>query len=705
MAYVFIIILFIYTLSLRERIKRLEEKPDQKPINQPLMYPDLVASAKSFAPQTMSQGAPMAIPLTPIPTPSMAAPTPLPPESDSAFLHFFKEDFLVKLGALLLLFAFGWGVSYAFANNWISPAGRILLGLGAGIGIIAFGTFWLRKNFHQAGIFLVLGLAVFNLTIFAARFIYDFLNPSLALALMFAAVAYVAYLSVKHNSRNLAMACLVFAATSPLFTAGEPSTVGLFSYLIIFVLGVLWVVSLRLWHSLTLAALLVVSFFSLPFWFGVMSDIETVTGLVFAHVFGIIFFLFNGLNIVRGVTKVLGVHIYTGLGTGFFLILWVLNAADGMAESLPLLMWTAAYLLAAIYFLSAKESFTAFYLHGAIGLLLGAVATSTIFDGHALTMAFTLETGLVVLLSQVITRNTAVTKRLTLLFVVPTLLSLGSLFSNSWYSSILHKDFFVLFTLVVVLGIVGLALRSLSSEGGLTELKQTAGALLFGSVLYALVLILRSVGVYYDEDIVTMIFIVESGALVFFAHSIYNSRVLTTRLSYLLGLSWLLTFPSMASSLWSTGVFHTSFSIILLFVGVAVLVGMFLRILNQSQPHHEIVVAMSTVFGGAAINSLILIWLSLHAAIASADVATTISLVIFTILGLSSFVYGRVRELLHFKYAGGLLLAFVVGRLLLVDVWDMPLLERFITFLMVGVLLISTAFYGRKKQHPDEVIT
>jgi hypothetical protein len=330
-------------------------------------------------------------------------------------------------------------------------------------------------------------------------------------------------------------------------------------------------------------------------------------------------------------------------------------------------------------------------------LLLGAVATATIFEGNALTIAYTLETGLVVLLSQFITRNAKVTRELTLLFMIPTLLSLRSLFSQAWDTSILHKDFFVILTLVLVLGVVGLALRSLEREAGLVELKNSANALLAGSVLYVMVLVLRCVGVYYDGAIITMILIVESAALVFSAQAVYANRLLTTRLSYILGFSWLLTFPSITSSLWDNGVLHTDFAIIALFIGVAVLVGMFLRLLNQSEPHHEIFVAMSTLFGGAAINSLILIWLSLHAAIPSDDAATTISLVIFTILGLSTFVYGRAQQHVHYKYAGGLLLAFVVGRLLLIDVWDMPLLERFITFFMVGVLLISTAFYGRKK--------
>ena len=47
--------------------------------------------------------------------------------------------------------------------------------------------------------------------------------------------------------------------------------------------------------------------------------------------------------------------------------------------------------------------------------------------------------------------------------------------------------------------------------------------------------------------------------------------------------------------------------------------------------------------------------------------------------------------------SGGILLGFVVLRLLLVDVWAMDLVGRIITFVVIGVLLISTAFMGNSK--------
>jgi hypothetical protein len=39
------------------------------------------------------------------------------------FFEWIKEDWLMKLGALLLLIGFGWLASYAFLHNWIGPHG------------------------------------------------------------------------------------------------------------------------------------------------------------------------------------------------------------------------------------------------------------------------------------------------------------------------------------------------------------------------------------------------------------------------------------------------------------------------------------------------------------------------------------------------------------------------------------------------------
>jgi len=89
-----------------------------------------------------------------------------------------KEDWLLKLGATLLLIGFGWLATFAFVNNWIGPMGRITLGLVAGVLILVLGWWRLRSYVYQGSTFLVLGSSVILLTTFAARELYDFLVPT-----------------------------------------------------------------------------------------------------------------------------------------------------------------------------------------------------------------------------------------------------------------------------------------------------------------------------------------------------------------------------------------------------------------------------------------------------------------------------------------------------------------------------------------------
>jgi len=73
-----------------------------------------------------------------------------------------------------------------------------------------------------------------------------------------------------------------------------------------------------------------------------------------------------------------------------------------------------------------------------------------------------------------------------------------------------------------------------------------------------------------------------------------------------------------------------------------------------------------------------------------------ISLMVYTIIGLICYFYGLTNEKNGLRLYGGALVGFVVGRLLLVDVW---IAGRIITFFLIGTLLVGTAFLGRKKQN------
>jgi uncharacterized membrane protein len=76
--------------------------------------------------------------------------------------------------------------------------------------------------------------------------------------------------------------------------------------------------------------------------------------------------------------------------------------------------------------------------------------------------------------------------------------------------------------------------------------------------------------------------------------------------------------------------------------------------------------------------------------------ATTVALIVYTILGIAMLVAGRVYQNNYTKILGGVLLGGVITRLLLIDVWQMDIVGRIITFFVIGLLLISTAFLGKK---------
>ena len=141
---------------------------------------------------------------------------PAEPVLFNRFTSWIKEDWLLKLGGLLLIIGFGWLTTYAFLNNWVGPMGRITLGIIAGALFILFGYIRVKKYLHQGGVFLILGSTIILLTVFAGREFYGFFTPISALAIMFLSTALVALVSVKYDSRSIAISSLILAGVSPL---------------------------------------------------------------------------------------------------------------------------------------------------------------------------------------------------------------------------------------------------------------------------------------------------------------------------------------------------------------------------------------------------------------------------------------------------------------------------------------------------------
>jgi uncharacterized membrane protein len=569
------LVLFLMVLSLRTRVKRLE---------------DLSGALPRTTPMVAQGGQP-----TPVVAQATSAPAGVPtipaqsyyggPSAGDRFIAWLKEDWLLKLGALLLLIGFGWLVSYAFLQNWIGPMGRIALGLCAGAGFLVGGWFHVRKYLQQGSVFLVLGSTVILLTVYAAREIYDFFTPLTALGIMFLSSAFVAFSSWVYQRQPLALASIALAGVAPLLTASmSPDYNGLFAYLLVVTLSTLWLVSKTGWRVLTAVALLIVGLYSLPhFSWYTGSDLGAL--VLFIYGFAGLFFVAATLGILRLPQSETKHDLFIAAGNGVLLISWILLAVSDEWKSLTMVAWMLVFVVGAFMVFRVTARKEPFYIYAGVGAALLAAATAQELEGPALTIAFTIEAVAVTLLSYMLLRDIKITERVSLLMGIPIFLAIPSFYAGSWSVGVIHDDFFVLLLLSVVLACI---------------------------------------------------------ALFFYTRQ------------------------------------------------------------EHADPNR---VSWGSVFGIiASLFSYALIWLTLHALFLYApDTATMVALLCYSVIGLACYFYGLVHVKKPVQMYGAVLLAFVVGRLFLVDVWNMELSGRIITFFLVGTLFMTAAVLARKKR--GEVIT
>jgi uncharacterized membrane protein len=80
-----------------------------------------------------------------------------------------------------------------------------------------------------------------------------------------------------------------------------------------------------------------------------------------------------------------------------------------------------------------------------------------------------------------------------------------------------------------------------------------------------------------------------------------------------------------------------------------------------------------------------------------------VTLIVYTLFGIVCYLIGMQREQRGVRLTGEILFGVVVLDLLFVEVWNMTITGKVITFLLVGALLISTIFVRKDKK--EEITT
>ncbi len=452
-----------------------------------------------------------------------------PPRQENAFVAWIKEDWLMKLGGLLLILGVAWFVSYAFAENWIGPLGRIGLGLSGSAGVLLLGRIRMQKYVSQGGVLMFIGALGVVLTVWAGRELYNYFTPTSALAVMFLTTCVLGVTSIRFSRLPLAYANVLLAGVAPMLVASpEPSFTGLFTYLLVLTLGAIWVASITGWRQLVLLSLAIVILYSVPFLGSAMMGYEE-NGLIFSFVFSGLFFLVSVLG-MRHVGAMKVYDLLTATLTGLFLLVWILADAGEEWQSMLLVAWTIVFAFGA--FMASRNGATIhyFFTYFGVGVVFLGVATALVLDGPpALTVAFILESALLIVIGYSITRNARYLVLLAVPSVVPILLSLNSVSSWAWRDGLLDTDAIVLYLLAGVSFLLALYLegqRGNASEQERTLLTNGVHVASIVSGVYTTIVVWRVSGVVIpgDAGVMLALFVYTLVALFFYISAMQTKK-------------------------------------------------------------------------------------------------------------------------------------------------------------------------------------
>ena len=191
--------------------------------------------------------------MPPQPTLSQGAARPMPAR-DIDLESRIGSHWLNRIGITAVLIGVSYFLKYAFDNNWIGPAGRVAIGLLAGIGVVVWSERFRQRGYRVFSYSLkAVGIGALYLSLWAAFQVYQLIPSGVAFAAMFLVTASTVALAITQDAEILAAFALTGGFATPLLlSTGENRELALFSYVALLDLATLALVARRPWQRLLL---------------------------------------------------------------------------------------------------------------------------------------------------------------------------------------------------------------------------------------------------------------------------------------------------------------------------------------------------------------------------------------------------------------------------------------------------------------------
>lgn len=202
-------------------------------------------------------------------------------------------SWFARIGIVALVLGVSFFLKYAFDNDWIGPAGRVAMGIAAGIILLIIGERIIRKYFVYAQIITGGGLVLFYLSIFAAFQYYHLIDQVLAFSSMILVTGAGIILSLRYKALPLIIAAIIGGFMTPiLISTGENNFFTLFSYVLLLDFAILIVSYFEKWRELNFIGFLG-TVFMLMGWAGTYYTDDQMYNVMF---FLTIFFLIYSVS-------------------------------------------------------------------------------------------------------------------------------------------------------------------------------------------------------------------------------------------------------------------------------------------------------------------------------------------------------------------------------------------------------------------------
>ena len=385
--------------DLATRVEQLERKVGAaEPVPEHVPVPEIRSTPSTATPPPTQTPAP-ALPVFPgssSPAPQLAAPAPAIDLESRIGSHWLN-----RIGISAVLVGVSYFLKFAFDNNWIGPAGRVSIGLLAGIAVIVWSESFRTRGYKVFSFSLkAVGVGVLYLSWWAAFQVYGLIPSAVAFLAMVIVTASTGMMAIKQDAEILAAIALTGGFVTPLLlSTGQNREIQLFSYVALLSAASVALVVFKPWRRLLVLSYAGTLVLYCAWYAEYYRRYEFATTFTFATIFFVVFAI---APLVSKTPESAGPLPYlpaalTFINTGVYFL-----QAYAMVEEIDkqAMAWFALALAAVHIGLSRiigrREPASAEMLrllHLALAVALITIAIPIRLDGHWITVGWLVEAG------------------------------------------------------------------------------------------------------------------------------------------------------------------------------------------------------------------------------------------------------------------------------------------------------------------------